>query len=388
MVVLKAALLLIVPAVLSVLAYQYHLKAEQEPQDWKVTANRIRLSDGRHIAYEIVGSKESSNPIFWFHGLASSRYEASAPRLDVLNDLDAHTIGIDRPAVGQSDPHAGRSFQSFAADVAQVADKLGIKTFFVVGVSGGGPYALATAYYLPDRVRGVLLISPASDYNLLTPQQQEEWNHFHAATWLSKAVRAAVRFAPWTLKGLARVSETRIGGRALYNSVLKGLVSALRDSRAEVDKRCIASMKAEGVIPTGAPPPASDCAQEGKIPNALANVDRKCLAAERPEHVTQTIPESQRQKTAAVLFQDVALFHTPWAFNVSEIRPEIRRATHIWQGTGDKQCPVVGAEALASAVEGSQLYIEKDGGHFAYFGCSEANRRKALSNLIKSGRSI
>lgn len=36
--------------------------------------------------------------------------------------------------VGQSDPHAGRSFQSFAADVAQVADKLDIKTFFVVGV--------------------------------------------------------------------------------------------------------------------------------------------------------------------------------------------------------------------------------------------------------------
>lgn len=60
---------------------------------------------------------------------------------------------------------------------------------------------------------------------LLSPQQQEEWNHFHAATWLSKAVRAAVRFAPWTLKGLARISETRIGGRVLYNTVLKGLVS-------------------------------------------------------------------------------------------------------------------------------------------------------------------
>lgn len=33
--------------------------------------------------------------------------------------------------------------------------------------SGGGPYALATAHYLPDRVRGVLLISPASDYGEL-----------------------------------------------------------------------------------------------------------------------------------------------------------------------------------------------------------------------------
>ena len=26
------------------------------------------------------------------------RYEASAPRLDVLKDLDAYTIGLDRPA--------------------------------------------------------------------------------------------------------------------------------------------------------------------------------------------------------------------------------------------------------------------------------------------------
>lgn len=33
--------------------------------------------------------------------------------------------------------------------------------------SGGGPYALAVAHYLPDRVRGVLLISPASDYGEL-----------------------------------------------------------------------------------------------------------------------------------------------------------------------------------------------------------------------------
>ena len=38
----------------------------------------------------------------------------------------------------------------------------------------------------------------------------------------------------------------------------------MRASRAEVDKRCLASMKAEGVIPTGAPPPASDCPEEGQ----------------------------------------------------------------------------------------------------------------------------
>ena len=45
------------------------------------------------------------------------------------------------------------------------------------------------------------------------------------------------------------------------------------------------------------------CTYAGKIPNALADVDRKCLAAERPDHLTRSVPQSQLQKTAAVLFQ-------------------------------------------------------------------------------------
>ncbi len=58
------------------------------------------------------------------------------------------------------------------------------------------------------------------------------------------------------------------------------------------------------------------------------------------------------------------------------------------QGTGDKQCPVVGAEALASAMPRSHLQIVEDGGHFAYFGCDVENRRKALKDLISSGRRV
>jgi pimeloyl-ACP methyl ester carboxylesterase len=50
--------------------------------------------------------------------------------------------------------------QTFAEDLAALADGLGLRAFFVVGVSGGGPYALAAAAHLPPgRVRGVLTIS-------------------------------------------------------------------------------------------------------------------------------------------------------------------------------------------------------------------------------------
>jgi hypothetical protein len=45
-----------------------------EEQHWTVDATRIRLSDGRFIAYEVVGNKDMHNAIFWFHGVVSSRY--------------------------------------------------------------------------------------------------------------------------------------------------------------------------------------------------------------------------------------------------------------------------------------------------------------------------
>lgn len=137
--------------------------------------------------------------------VCASRLEARAPREELLEELNAFTVGVDRPSYGQSDPHPRRSFQSWAEDVAHLADALCIQSFFVVGVrcapllrvcmhsycstvqracervlqpgramqtslrdvhcpSGGGPYALATAHHLPDRVRGVLLLSPASSY--------------------------------------------------------------------------------------------------------------------------------------------------------------------------------------------------------------------------------
>lgn len=63
----------------------------------------------------------------------------------------------------QSDPHPLRSLTSFAADLEALADGLlPGRRFFLAGASGGGPYALAAAIRMRSRVRGVLLIGPAS----------------------------------------------------------------------------------------------------------------------------------------------------------------------------------------------------------------------------------
>ena len=54
---------------------------------------------------------------------------------------------------------ACRTYASYADDLEQLARSLGVQQFYMIGVSGGGPYAYAAAAYLPDRVLGVMTIS-------------------------------------------------------------------------------------------------------------------------------------------------------------------------------------------------------------------------------------
>ena len=68
-------------------------------------------------------------------------------------------VSYDRPGYGGSGPHDGRTVASAAADVAAIADALGIGQFAVLGHSGGGPHALACAALLPERVIAAVSVS-------------------------------------------------------------------------------------------------------------------------------------------------------------------------------------------------------------------------------------
>ena len=114
----------------------------------------VRLPDGRSIALEEYG--EPAGPVvLYFHGWPACRLEAG-----LIPDLPVRLLALDRPGYGRSTPHPGRTLLGWAEDVAHVADRLGLGRFHVVGLSGGAPFAAAAAYALPDRVRGLALVSP------------------------------------------------------------------------------------------------------------------------------------------------------------------------------------------------------------------------------------
>ena len=119
----------------------------EAPDKW------ITLRDGRRLGYLSCGD-QSGLPVFYCHGFPGSRLEVLlADEISATHSI--RLIGVDRPGYGLSDAEPDRSLTSWASDIVELADRLNIARFHVLGVSGGGPYAAACAYKLPFRLLSV-----------------------------------------------------------------------------------------------------------------------------------------------------------------------------------------------------------------------------------------
>ena len=104
------------------------------------TDHTIQLSDGRIVGVASAG-KIDAPPIFHFHGNGSSRIEVRM-MAETAARVGVRLIGLDRPGIGLSDARPGFRILDWPHIVADVADQLGIESFAVEGISGGGVYAL------------------------------------------------------------------------------------------------------------------------------------------------------------------------------------------------------------------------------------------------------
>jgi pimeloyl-ACP methyl ester carboxylesterase len=93
--------------------------------------------------------------VVWLHGTPGARRQIPQAARAVATDLDIRLLGIDRPGVGLSTPHLYESVLGFADDLEIALDRLAVDDLLIIGLSGGGPYALAAAYAMPDRIRAV-----------------------------------------------------------------------------------------------------------------------------------------------------------------------------------------------------------------------------------------
>ena len=85
--------------------------------------------------------------------------------LKAAERLHARLIVVERPGMGLSTYKPRRQILDWVDDVMEFADALHLEKFSVIGYSSGGPYALACALRIPERLNRVALISGDSPHS-------------------------------------------------------------------------------------------------------------------------------------------------------------------------------------------------------------------------------
>ncbi|XP_073123650.1 uncharacterized protein [Henckelia pumila] len=167
-----------------------------------VTAPRIKLRDGRHLAYKEHGVPKDTAKykIILVHGFRLSRHDGALTKSELVEKLGIYFVCFDRPGYGQSDPDPKRTMKSTALDIEELGDRLGLgPKFFVVGYSMGGQVVWGCLKYIPHRLSGATLIAPVVNYwwpSFPADLSTEAYNQqYRRDRW---ALRVA-HYAPWLL---------------------------------------------------------------------------------------------------------------------------------------------------------------------------------------------
>ena len=180
---------------------------------------RVELPDGTMVGYAEAGDP-AGPPVMYLHGSPSSRLEVDLPGIrEAAENLGLRVLAPDRPGMGLS-TLCRYSIADYPRLVRSFADALGLGRFAVTGVSGGGKYACACAWALPDRVTRVALVSPTCSFDL--PGAPATWNAEDRRLY-----RIADR-APWLVRPyLAKVArDLRRDPHALFSIVERSVGAA------------------------------------------------------------------------------------------------------------------------------------------------------------------
>ena len=122
----------------------------EEPNFWE-------HSPGKLLAWNEYGDPEG-RPVFYYHGWPSSRYQARLAH-HLASGRKLRLISMDRPGMGRSTLIPDRNLSDWPPLMSAFADHLGLAKFGQIGISGGGPYVLACAAEIPERLTGSVVLA-------------------------------------------------------------------------------------------------------------------------------------------------------------------------------------------------------------------------------------
>ncbi len=286
--------------------------------------NLIKLENGAVIAFEEYGNA-NGEPVIFCHGWPSSRIMARLTD-EPARDLGIRIISPDRPGICGSSLQPDRKLTEWPHLVERIADHLAIRDFRMLAISGGAPYAYATAAAMPDQLRAIAIVAGAppiaevSDTNALLP--------------LYRWMLALYRTRPQLLRRLFYLARPVLSLRPpvrLRPLLLKMLL--LRPCDAE------------------------------SLRDAAA---------------FEAIFESQRRAwraSAEGVIADAQIYAEPWGFALEDVRVPVR----LWHGKQDRAFSVHLAEELAKRLPNCKARFVDGAGHYSL---PIRHMREILEDLI------
>src|SRR6201995_2947305 len=275
----------------------------------------IAVGDDRQIGFAEFGDPQG-RAVFWLHGTPGARRQIPMEARVYAEQRQIRLIGVDRPGIGSSTPYQYDTVFAFAEDLRTIADPLGIDRFEVIGLSGGGPYTLACAAAMPDRVIAAGVLGGVA------PTVGPE-----AIGGGLVGVGSAV--APWL----------RVAGLPIRLAAA-GFIRLLKPV-AEPALYLYAGVSPEG--------------------------DRRLLV--RPEFKAMFLDDllNGSRKQLAAPFADVVVFAKDWGFRLDEVKIPVR----WWHGDKDHIVPFAHGQHVVNRLPDAELYTLPGESHLAGLGFAE-----------------
>lgn len=132
--------------------------SKQEIEELEKNVKFYETSRKTRFAFHEYGDP-GGHPIFFYHGTGSHVHGMLLHKPGLKHGF--RIIAPDRPGVAQSDFRPGWTILEYARDITDLADHLGINSFGAVGISGGGPTLMASAFAIPNRLNCVVSLACA-----------------------------------------------------------------------------------------------------------------------------------------------------------------------------------------------------------------------------------
>src|SRR5262245_21519570 len=186
----------------------------------------VRLADGRRLQVTELGPRAGRPVMYLPVGIGAPLSDEFGTTLD---ELGLRLLLPQRPGFGASDPLPGRTLRSFARDLDELADALRLDRFAVVGVSAGGPYALAAAHELPERVMVTAAVSSLGVVDGLPRRFRLPLRLVAAAPAPCALLGDALVRRPWLLHALIRRESLRQAQAAVRIGAAGGVRGLIDD---------------------------------------------------------------------------------------------------------------------------------------------------------------